>query len=86
MATAADVAATDSPVTGALDSALTAWTDAVARALVDCGVPARRSRPLATLVLSTLEGAIMLARVRRTTEPLATVVRELGPVLDAAAG
>ena len=44
----------------------------------------RRARRLATLMLSTLEGAIMLARVHRDVRPLTTVATELGPLLDEA--
>jgi hypothetical protein len=33
-------------------------------------------------MLSTLEGAILLARVHRDVRPLTTVVTELGPLLD----
>jgi hypothetical protein len=47
-------------------------------------VPRRRARRLATLMISTLEGAIMSARVRRDTGPLTTVVAELSPLLAAA--
>ncbi len=86
MATAADVAASGSPVTGPLREALSRWDGAIVDELVRLGIPRRRATPLATLMLSALEGAILLARVRRDVRPLATVVRELGPLLDAAAG
>ena len=46
------------------------------------GIPARRARRLATLMLSALEGAILLARVHRDVRPLTTVVAELAPALD----
>jgi hypothetical protein len=45
-------------------------------------VPARKAAALATLMISTLEGAIVLARAERSTRPLTTVVRELAPLLD----
>jgi hypothetical protein len=41
-----------------------------------------RARSLATLMISALEGAIMLARVRRDVGQLDTVVTELSPLLD----
>jgi hypothetical protein len=48
------------------------------------GIPARRGRRLATLMLAALEGAIQLARVQRDVRPLTTVAAELGPLLDEA--
>jgi AcrR family transcriptional regulator len=81
-AAAADLAGADSAVAGPLQSALAGWEGAIAAELRAMGVPARRARRLATLMLSTLEGAITLARVRRDVRPLATVVAELGPLLD----
>jgi hypothetical protein len=47
------------------------------------GVPRRRAGRLATLMLSTLEGAIMLARVRQDVAVLTAVVADLAPALDA---
>ncbi|MGW3420115.1 TetR/AcrR family transcriptional regulator [Streptomyces phaeochromogenes] len=67
-------------------AAFATWTGPVARALTDMGVPHERSAPLATLMISTLEGAILMARAERDVRPLTTVARELGPLLDAAAG
>ncbi|MFF1272653.1 TetR/AcrR family transcriptional regulator [Streptomyces marokkonensis] len=68
----------------AASAAFTGWTGAVARALADMGVPAERSAPLATLMISSLEGAILIARAERSVRALTTVARELGPLLDAA--
>jgi hypothetical protein len=65
--------------------AFATWTGSVARALTDVGVPHERSEALATLMISTLEGAILMARAERDVRPLTTVARELGPLLDAAA-
>lgn len=84
MATAADVAGSESAVCAALSAALDRWEDAVAAALGQMGVPARRGRRLATLMLSTLEGAIAMARVRRSVRPLTEAVTDLAPLLDAA--
>ena len=56
----------------------------MARALTDMGVPEERAAALATLMVSTLEGAILMARAERDIRPLTTVARELGPLLDAA--
>ncbi len=58
------------------------WLDPLAQALVVTGVPEDRATPLAILLVSALEGAIVLSRVRRDTGPLDTIVAELAPLLD----
>lgn len=67
-------------------SAFAAWTGPVAAALVDMGVPEERAGALATLMISALEGALLIARAERDVRALTTVARELGPLLDAAVG
>ncbi|MGY1456779.1 LmrA/YxaF family transcription factor [Streptomyces sp. SS8] len=64
-------------------AAFAAWNRPVARALTRMGVPAGRAASLATLMISALEGAIVLARAERDVRALETVARELGPLLDA---
>ena len=68
----------------AASAAFATWTGAVARALTAMGVPEERTGALATLMISSLEGAILLARAEQDVRALTTVARELGPVLDAA--
>ncbi|MER8004153.1 TetR/AcrR family transcriptional regulator [Streptomyces sp. SLBN-31] len=68
----------------AVAAAFATWTAPVARALTDMGVPAERGGALATLMISALEGAILIARAERDVRALTTVTRELGPLLDAA--
>ncbi|MEU2562075.1 TetR/AcrR family transcriptional regulator [Streptomyces longispororuber] len=65
-------------------AAFARWARPVARALTDMGVPAARAEPLATLMISTLEGALLIARAERDPRALTTAVAELGPLLDAA--
>ncbi|MET7271857.1 TetR/AcrR family transcriptional regulator [Streptomyces flaveolus] len=65
--------------------AFATWTRPVAEALTGMGVPEARSVPLATLMISALEGAILIARAERDVRALTAVSRELGPLLDAAA-
>jgi hypothetical protein len=83
-AAAADLAGGDSVVNEPLRAALARWEDAIVAALARMGIPARRGRRLATLMLAALEGAIQLARVQRDVRPLTTVAAELGPLLDEA--
>ncbi|MFI5555082.1 TetR/AcrR family transcriptional regulator [Streptomyces sp. NPDC051738] len=67
-------------------SAFAAWTGPVAEALADMGVPKERAGALATLMISALEGALLIARAERDVRALTAVARELGPLLDAAVG
>ncbi|WP_369275367.1 TetR/AcrR family transcriptional regulator [Streptomyces sp. R11] len=68
----------------AVAAAFGTWTGPVAGALSDMGVPRERAGALATLMISALEGAILMARAERDVRALTTVARELGPLLDAA--
>jgi AcrR family transcriptional regulator len=64
--------------------AFACWRASVTEALTVMDVPPARAEALATLMVSTLEGAILIARAERSPCALATAVRELAPVLDAA--
>ncbi|MET7285328.1 TetR/AcrR family transcriptional regulator [Streptomyces sp. NPDC005573] len=79
-----DCAAAGGPTREAAAAAFTAWRGPVAGALAGMGVPPARAASLATLMISALEGAILMARAEQDTRPLKTVVRELAPLLDAA--
>jgi AcrR family transcriptional regulator len=46
------------------------WTGQIAQRLISDGIPAERARELSMLTTSALEGAIVLARVRRDLTPL----------------
>ncbi|MFC7891510.1 TetR/AcrR family transcriptional regulator [Streptomyces sp. NPDC057381] len=79
-----DCAGSSAATREAAADAFAAWTRPVADALTGMGVPAARSGPLATLMISALEGAVVIARAERDVRALTTVARELGPLLDAA--
>jgi AcrR family transcriptional regulator len=64
-------------------AAFTTWNAPVAAALTSMGVPAAQAPALATLMISTLEGAILIARAEQDARALTTVATELGPMLDA---
>ncbi|MER6073809.1 TetR/AcrR family transcriptional regulator [Streptomyces sp. NPDC001817] len=81
-----DCASADGSTREAVAAAFTTWRTPLAEALTAMGVPAARAESLATLMISTLEGAILLARAQQNTAPLTTAVRELGPLLDGAVG
>ena len=74
---------TDSARTAAAQ-AFTSWREPLTTALVELGIPDARSAALATLMVSSLEGALLIARAERDIQALTTVSVELGPLLDAA--
>ncbi|MFH8990511.1 TetR/AcrR family transcriptional regulator [Streptomyces sp. NPDC017940] len=81
-----DCADTSETTRTAAAAAFTAWTTAVARALTAMGVPSARADALATLMISAVEGALLVARAERDVRALTAVSQELGPLLDAAVG
>jgi AcrR family transcriptional regulator len=84
VAAVADAASTSDELRAAAGRAFDGWQEPLAAALVECGIPLSRAPGLALLVISALEGAIILSRVRRDVAPLDAFVNELGPFLDAA--
>ncbi|WP_062644160.1 TetR/AcrR family transcriptional regulator [Streptomyces maremycinicus] len=79
-----DCAASGDSTREAAAAAFATWTGPVAEALTGLGVPAARAGSLATLMISALEGAILIARAERDVRALTTVATELAPLLDAA--
>ncbi|GAA3586428.1 TetR/AcrR family transcriptional regulator [Amycolatopsis ultiminotia] len=84
VATVAEVAAESEPLRERASAAFAQWRGRIVAALGDLGVPRARAESLAVLMISALEGALVLARADRDLAPLDTVVAELGPVLDSA--
>lgn len=82
-ATADSAQTTESTRTCAAE-AFACWRRPVSEALTGMGVPPPRAGALATLMVSALEGAIVIARAERSPSALTTVVRELAPLLDGA--
>ena len=85
VAAAADTAATSERLRQVLGRAFDGWLEPLSESLVDLGVPSDRSDNLAIVIISALEGAIILARIRRDLTPFDALVLELGPLLDAVA-
>lgn len=77
-----DCAETTESTRVALANAFSAWRAPVALALSEMGVPTRKAAAVATLMISALEGALILARAEQSLRPLTTVVHELSPLLD----
>jgi hypothetical protein len=57
------------------------WTDLIAARFIADGIPRERAGELSVLATSALEGAILLARVRRDLTPLDVVHRQLRALL-----
>ncbi|WP_459546233.1 TetR/AcrR family transcriptional regulator [Nocardia sp. X0981] len=69
----------------AAGSSFDTWRELIADKLATDGVPEPRARSLALLMVSALEGALIVARTERNTAALDTVVAELGVLCRAAA-
>jgi AcrR family transcriptional regulator len=67
---ALEVSSTSEPMRKACAEVFDSWIDAATELLVESGLPRRRSRALAISMLSSLEGAFVLARALRSTEPI----------------
>ena len=67
-------------VTERAAAAFDRWTDLIAQRFITDGLPADRATELAVLATSAIEGAILLARVRRDLTPLDVVHRQLRSV------
>jgi AcrR family transcriptional regulator len=57
------------------------WSELIAQRFVVDGISAQRAGELAALAISALEGALLLARVRRNLNPLDLVHRQLHDLL-----
>lgn len=67
----------------AVAAAFATWNVPVAEALVSMGVAAAQAPDLATVMISTLEGAILIARAEQDVRALDAAAAQLGPMLDA---
>jgi AcrR family transcriptional regulator len=86
LATVADATVAGGGLRAATEEAFGTWQAAVEAALQQAGVPPARAPGLAVLLISALEGAIVLARSRRSLAPLDDVQRELTPLVEGAVG
>jgi AcrR family transcriptional regulator len=77
-----DCAESTETTRAAAAAAFATWNAPVAQALTDMGVSAGQAPALATLMISTLEGAILIARSEQDIRALTTVAQQLGPLLD----
>ncbi|MFC4003608.1 TetR/AcrR family transcriptional regulator [Prauserella oleivorans] len=68
---------TDEGARGLAGEAFDRWTSLIADSLVADGLPIARARSLAVLIVSALEGALVMAQAQRSSAPLDDVVTHL---------
>lgn len=71
------------PVIERAAAAFARWRKVIGQRLIADGVPAQQAGALALLVLSSFEGALVIARASRDLEPLDTVRAQLRSLIDA---
>lgn len=81
---ACEIASSNESLRQASHDVFASWRTRVAAELTSVGVKPARARRLATFAVASLEGAIMLARVQRSTEPLRDTGRVVAETLRAA--
>jgi AcrR family transcriptional regulator len=67
---ALEVASTNETLRRATADVFESWIEAATRRAVEAGIPKRRARELAFSFVASLEGAFILSRAMRSTEPL----------------
>ncbi|TDZ99209.1 TetR/AcrR family transcriptional regulator [Mycobacteroides salmoniphilum] len=66
------------------DNIFQSWQDLIMSGLADMGFPQKRADGLATLIVSAIEGGLILARANRDIAPLEKVRNELNQLLQQA--
>lgn len=85
VATVALEAAADSePVRSACDTTYSVWLQGLTNYLRGHGVSEIQAGPLASMVLSALQGALLLARVQRDTAVVHTITQQLADLVGQA--
>jgi AcrR family transcriptional regulator len=78
---ALEVASTSEPLRQATAEVFEGWIAGLAASLRSVGVPEDRSRELSLAMLLSLEGAFVLSRAGRTTEPLEVAGRAMAQMV-----
>jgi TetR/AcrR family transcriptional repressor of lmrAB and yxaGH operons len=81
-AVALDTSGTSDALRDACRNAFSLWTELLATRFVAAGATRKRSRELATLIVLTVEGALLLARVSRSQAPLLLAGDQLATLLE----
>ena len=74
----------DDAIVAATGEAFADWERAVASTLRRSGATPARARRVATLCIAAIEGAVVMCRAQRSTQPLLDVGRELEQAIEAA--
>ena len=74
---AIDTATAGDDLIEAARAAFSSWTALLTSQLEATGVPAQRAGPIATTTLAGMEGALLLCRAERSSQPLETIAQEL---------
>ncbi len=72
----------DEDIRGVCSDSYRQWKQLITDKLADAGTAPDRVDPLASVVLSTMEGALLLSRVHRDTTPLRTAGEELARLYE----
>lgn len=67
---ALEVSSTNEPMRRACADVFNGWVDSATERLIECGLTRKRSRSLALMIVGSLEGAFVLSRALRSTEPV----------------
>lgn len=78
------VEADNQPVIDRAAAAFTRWTELIGQRLESDGVAGERAEELAMLLMTSIEGAIVVARTARDPKPLDLVHRQLRAIVAAA--
>jgi len=70
-----ETAPASEPITEAGERALDSWADVIAEVFERDGAPRRAANERARLVIAAMQGALILARVRRSTRPILEVAK-----------
>lgn len=81
---ALEVSSTNEPMRQACAEVFESWVQSAAERLRESGVPRARARQLAFSMLASLEGAFVLARALRSTEPVEVAGAEAAAAVRAA--
>lgn len=74
---ALETASTNSRLREICDRIYQEWQDAFAQKLVLAGLPPERAASLATVIIASIEGGVILCRTRRNRQPLERVAEEI---------
>jgi TetR/AcrR family transcriptional repressor of lmrAB and yxaGH operons len=79
-----ELSASSEPVAEAGRSAFAAWKDIYQTKLTAAGVAKQRAESLASMAVTSFQGALILTKVQRSAQPIADVVAEITTLFDAA--